>query len=178
MQQKNGLQTTRWSGVYLRSKCHIEKIYHDYSDPVDSCEIKLGFQQTSCHSVSVTKEPYIAYTLYYLRHRQFSKCWMYVIKMNRFNPTKQWKNSLNTIETAFIDKLHLCENLSTLLALWKGNGFPSQKASNVESISISWRHHVFGLFEGPDHSRKGSQCHSKAHMRPTQSSLNDCLMII
>ena len=37
---------------------------------------------------------------------------------------------------------------STLLALCEGNplvssGFPSQRASNMESISMSWRHHAF-----------------------------------
>ena len=40
---------------------------------------------------------------------------------------------------------------STLLALCKGNplgssGFPSPRASIVENISLSWRHHVWSVF--------------------------------
>ena len=34
---------------------------------------------------------------------------------------------------------------------WGTSGFPSQRADNVENISIWWRHHVFGydwLFQG------------------------------
>ena len=58
----------------------------------------------------------------------------------------QTTGNLTDCSVACLDEEEWKNQSSVLLALFEGNplvtsGFPSQKASNVESISLSWNHH-------------------------------------